>query len=60
MNPSQLWETTMDPNRRNLIQLKIEDKEEVEKQFEILMGKDADKRKSFMETFELNLEDLDD
>lgn len=59
MNDDQLWETTMDPARRKLIQLKIEDVEEATETFKILMGKNADFRKDFMLNFEVDPDDLD-
>ena len=59
MNPSELYETTMDPAKRNLIQVTIDDAKEAEKQVNELMGKDADFRKAFLGTFEINPDDLD-
>jgi DNA gyrase subunit B len=59
MNPEQLFETTMDPATRELIQLTIEDFEKVSERFDVLMGKNADKRKDFMAEFEIDPEDLD-
>ncbi|MFA5842030.1 MAG: toprim domain-containing protein, partial [Candidatus Paceibacterota bacterium] len=50
MNPEELWETTMDPEKRVLKQVKIEDAEEAEKVFETLMGSDVPARKSFIQS----------
>ena len=49
MNPEQLWETTMDPETRTLIQMKEEDRTEAEKTFEDLMGDSVSPRKAFIE-----------
>ena len=49
MNANQLWETTMDPNRRTLLQISIEDAELAERAFEDLMGDDVQKRLEFIE-----------
>jgi len=49
MNPEQLFETTMDPNKRKLIQLLINDQKEVEETIKILMGKEISDRKKFIE-----------
>ena len=49
MNANQLWETTMDPNRRTLLQISIEDAELAERAFEDLMGDDVQKRREFIE-----------
>lgn len=59
MDPSELWETTMDPDRRKLVKLNIKDFNKATDCFEILMGNDADKRKVFMNEFEIDPEDLD-
>jgi DNA gyrase/topoisomerase IV subunit B len=59
MNPDQLWETTMNPETRTLIQLTMEDVEVMVDKFEMHMGKKADLRKEFMANFEIDTEDLD-
>ncbi len=50
MNAEELWETTMDPERRILKQITIEDAQEADKIFDILMGTDVPSRKSFIQT----------
>lgn len=50
MNPEELWETTMDPEKRLLKQIIIEDAVEADKVFDILMGTDVASRKSFIQT----------
>ena len=50
MNPSQLWETTMDPATRTLKQITIESTEETDKMFTILMGEEVPPRKKFIQT----------
>jgi DNA gyrase subunit B len=50
MNPEQLWETTMDPKSRVLKKIFIEDGEEANRTFEILMGNDVAPRKKFIQT----------
>ena len=50
MNPEELWETTMDPARRTLKQVTIEDAKEGDKTFEILMGDEVAPRKAFIQT----------
>ncbi len=50
MNPSQLWETTMDPENRVLKQVTVEDTEEANRTFDILMGKEVGPRKIFIQT----------
>ena len=50
MNPEELWETTMDPKRRVLLQVSIEDAQEADKVFDILMGTDVPSRKSFIQS----------
>ena len=48
MNPEQLWETTMDPERRNLIQVTIEDVAEADRMITTLMGDDIEARKKYI------------
>lgn len=50
MNPEELWETTMDPERRLLKQVTVEDAREADKVFDTLMGTDVSSRKSFIQT----------
>jgi DNA gyrase subunit B len=50
MNPDELWETTMDPARRVLKQVDIEDAADADQIFEILMGEDVPSRKSFIQS----------
>ena len=49
LNAEQLWETTMDPNQRTLLQVTIEDAELADRTFEDLMGDDVQKRREFIE-----------
>ncbi len=50
MNPEELWETTMDPEKRVLKQVRIEDAQEADKVFDILMGTDVPSRKAFIQS----------
>ena len=50
MNPSELWETTMDPTRRVLKQVSVDDAEAADRIFDILMGTDVASRKSFIQS----------
>ncbi len=50
MNSEELWETTMDPNRRILKQVAVDDGQEADKVFDILMGTDVPARKSFIQS----------
>ena len=59
MNPEQLWETTMDPEHRTLLQVGVNDVRECEEIFDTLMGNDAAKRKDFIVQNALNVRNLD-
>lgn len=50
MNPSELWETTMDPNNRVLKQVTVDDAQEADRMFDVLMGTDVPSRKSFIQS----------
>ncbi len=59
MNPEQLWETTMNPENRILLQVRIEDAQEADRLFDILMGSEVEPRKHFIQTHALSVKNLD-
>jgi DNA gyrase subunit B len=59
MNPSQLWETTMDPARRTLLQVTIEDAAEADRTFDMLMGSAVPPRRRFIQTHAREVRNLD-
>jgi DNA gyrase subunit B len=59
MNPEQLWETTMDPARRTLLQVTVDDAAEADRTFDMLMGASVPPRKKFIQTHARDVRNLD-
>jgi DNA gyrase subunit B len=59
MNPTQLWDTTMNPSSRLMLQVKIENAEEADRIFDILMGSEVEPRKRFIQAHAKNVKNLD-
>ena len=59
MNPQQLWDTTMDPEKRTLLKIALEDAVETDRMFTILMGDEVEPRRQFIEDYAHQVKNLD-
>jgi DNA gyrase subunit B len=59
MNPQQLWDTTMDPAKRTVLKVVLEDAVETDKMFTVLMGDQVEPRREFIETYAHQVKNLD-
>ena len=59
MNPDQLWKTTMNPDKRILLQVKVADAVETDEIFSILMGEEVEPRRDFIQSNALEVKALD-
>lgn len=59
MNAEQLWETTLDPTRRVLLRVTLQEAGEAERMFSVLMGEDVERRRQFIEDHALEVKNLD-
>jgi len=59
MNADQLWDTTMNPETRTLLKVRLDDAGEADRLFSILMGGDVEKRRNFIQEHALEVQNLD-
>ena len=59
MNPDQLWETTMNPEERTLVKIRLEDAYAADEIFTMLMGDEVEPRREYIQTHALEVQNLD-
>jgi DNA gyrase subunit B len=59
MDPEELWETTLDPSNRTLMQVKLEDASAADEMFRTLMGEKVEPRRDFINKHALQMEEID-
>ena len=59
MNAEELWETTLDPAKRVLLRVTLQEAAEAERMFSVLMGEDVERRRQFIEEHALDVKNLD-
>jgi DNA gyrase subunit B len=59
MSPEQLWQTTMNPSTRTMLQVKVEDAAKADEVFHMLMGEEVPPRKAFIQAHAKNVRNLD-
>ena len=59
MNPEQLWQTTMNPDKRHLLQVRVEDVVDTDEIFTVLMGEEVEPRREFIQNNALEVSMLD-
>ena len=59
MNPEQLWETTMNPDRRTILEVNVEDATRADEIFHVLMGDEVPPRKAFIQSRAKSVKNLD-
>jgi DNA gyrase subunit B len=59
MNPEELWETTLDPDKRMLLKVQLDDALKADEMFRILMGEKVEPRRDFIQKYALEVKDID-
>jgi DNA gyrase subunit B len=59
MDPEELWETTLDPKKRTLLQVQLEDALKADEMFRVLMGEKVEPRREFIQKHALEVKDID-